>query len=111
MEKDKTKEKSLISTLPGKLTALIGGGLALLNGSVSLDAKPVLPDLSHAITTEVVTTSTAKPLPAKLILRHAGPGYKIIAQHDSHSSHSSHSSHGSHSSHSSHSSHTSGGFA
>ncbi len=111
MEKDKSKEKSLISALPGKLTALIGGGLALLNGSATLVAKPVLPDPSNAITVEAFTTSIAKPVPAKLILRPAGPGYRIIAQHDSHTSHSSHSSHSSHASHSSHSSHTSGGFA
>lgn len=115
MAKDKTTEKPFIRTLPGKLAALIGGGLAALNGAPALDATPVLPDNSNANARYEPAASITKPLPEKLILRQAGTGFKMIAQHDSHSSHSSHtshsshSSHGSHSSHSSHSSHVSGG--
>jgi hypothetical protein len=101
---EKSKKSGFISRLPGKLAILLGSGLAILNGAPKLDAKAVLPEAA-GVKSEVATASVTRPLPPKLILKHVGDGYKMIAQHDSHSSHASHASHASHSSH------TSGGFA
>ena len=106
MTKDDPKRKSLFEKIPGKLTALIGGGLAVLHGVQHLDAKPVVANPSNTIKAETVGAFAAKPLPAKLVLRNAGAGFNIIAQHASHSSHSPHSSPSSHSSPDAHSSHS-----
>ena len=53
---------------------------------------------------EFSVTSTARTIPAPLVLKHADSSQQLVAQHASHSSHSSHASHSSHSSHSSHAS-------
>lgn len=103
---DTSKKNGSLSKLSGKLAILLGSGLAILSGASKLDARVAPPDLSQTtgLTTEATSTSVARPLPPKLLLKQTASGYKMIAQHDSHSSHSSHSSHASHSSH------TSGGF-
>lgn len=106
-DKSNSRPKGFLSTLPAKLAALIGGGLAVLNITPTAAAKPVMPS-NHMGATELAMPSGK--LPPKLVLKPAANGQLLLAQHDSHASHDSHSSHGSHSSHSSHSSHTSGGF-
>jgi hypothetical protein len=106
MADEKSKNTGIFAKLPARLAILIGSGLAILNGAPRLDAKIALTEVP-GVKTEFPSASVRRPLPPKLILKHVGNGYKMIAQHDSHSSHSSHSSHASHSSHSSH---VSGGF-
>jgi hypothetical protein len=81
MEKDNSKEKAIISTLSGKLTALIGGGLAILNGAPSVAAKPVMPEFPNAVSAYAIKNSITRPLPSKLVLRQSGSEFKLIAQH------------------------------
>jgi hypothetical protein len=102
---DSLKDKG--RKVPGKLAVLLGSGLAILNGTPTLDAKLISLDSTKAVTHELIASSLPKPIPAKLVLKQFRSGYKMIAQHDSHTSHSSHSSHDSHASHDSHSSHDS----
>jgi hypothetical protein len=98
------KLQQFAAAISRKLTLLLGGSLALSSVVPSVTAEAKVPENQDASRVEMVTTVFSKPLPPKLILKQVGPGFKMIAQHDSHSSHSSHASHGSHSSHSSHTS-------
>lgn len=101
------KLQEFAAAISRKLALLLGGSLALSSAVPSVTAEAKILENRDASRIEGVTTVFSKPLPPKLILKQTGPGFKMIAQHDSHSSHSSHASHASHGSHSSHSSHTS----
>jgi hypothetical protein len=98
------KLQEFAAAISRKLALLLGGSLALSSAVPSVIAEAKVPQNQGASRVEGVATAFSKPLPPKLILKQAGSGFKMIAQHDSHSSHSSHASHGSHSSHSSHTS-------
>jgi hypothetical protein len=43
-------------------------------------------------------SSTARTLPAPMVLKHANSNQMLVAQHSSHASHASHASHSSHAS-------------
>jgi hypothetical protein len=106
MNDDPSKPKGPSSNIPTKLAVLLGSGLAILNGSPAADtANPEVH--SPTAKTQLLATTSTRPLPSKLTIKQFKTGFKMIAQHDSHTSHSSHSSHSSHDSHSSHSSHNS----
>jgi hypothetical protein len=99
-----------LSKVSGTLGILLGGGLAILTGFSSPDAK-MAPNLPLSGMGEASTISSMRELPPKLVLKAVGTGFSMIAgnaQDDP--GHSSHSSHASHASHASHSSHVSGGF-
>ena|ERR1700686_1836477 len=109
-DEKKPKTKPFLSKVPGTLGVLLGGGLAILTGFSSPDAK-VTPNLPLFGRGEATTISAMRQLPPKLVLKPVGTGFRMIAgsiQDDP--GHSSHSSHASHASHASHSSHVSGGF-
>jgi hypothetical protein len=95
------KLQEFAAAISRKLALLLGGSLALSSAVPSVTAEAKIPPNQDTSRIEGVTATFAKPLPPKLILKQAGSGFKMIAQHDSHSSHSSHASHGSHSSHTS----------
>jgi hypothetical protein len=109
-DKNEPKTKDFLSKVSGTLGILLGGGLAILSGFSSPDAK-MAPNLSLSGRGEATTISSMRQLPPKLVLKPVGTGFRMIAastQDDP--GHSSHSSHSSHASHASHSSHVSGGF-
>jgi hypothetical protein len=86
--------KRILSVSLATATLLVGATSAL--GSIA----PV-PVMRTMPASGVSVSSTARNLPAPLVLRHADSNQMLVAQHDSHSSHSSHASHASHSSHAS----------
>jgi hypothetical protein len=122
MGNDQSDKKPSSSKLPDKLTALLGGGLAILNGALVVNSAEDIKSAVQNGTTEIINSVRTRTLPPKLTIKQFSTGYTLIAQHashsshdshashDSHSSHSSHDSHASHASHSSHSSHVSGGW-
>jgi hypothetical protein len=108
-DEKKPKIKGFLSKISGTLGVLLGGGLAILSGFSTPDAK-VAPNLPSGRGQATFISST-RSLPPKLVLKPVGSGFRMIAagtQDDP--GHSSHSSHVSHASHASHSSHVSGGF-
>ena len=107
MGDEKAKNSGPLSKISEKVAALIGGGLAILSGTSTVDAKTVMPKAPSDAISTTVGSSLVKALPPKLTIKQFTTGFKIIAQHDSHTSHSSHDSHASHDSHSSHDSHAS----
>jgi hypothetical protein len=106
MDEQPPKDKGYKFKLSEKLALLVGGGLAIINGTAITNSEVIVPT-RLAETTIVSSAPRSGGFPAKLILRQWNGGLKMIAQHDSHTSHTSHSSHSSHDSHSSHNSHTS----
>src|ERR1700688_5071288 len=103
MSDEKPKIKSFLSKVSGTLGILLGGGLAILTGLSSPDAK-LAPNLPLSGRGEATVISSMRQLPPKLVLKPVGTGFRMLAASADHSSHSSHAYHASHSSH------VSGGF-
>jgi hypothetical protein len=102
-DENKPKIKGFLTKVSGTLGILLGGGLAILTGLSSTDAK-MAPNLPLSGRSEAAAASSMKQLPPKLVLKPVGTGFRMLTASQDHSSHSSHSSHASHSSH------VSGGF-
>jgi len=105
-DENRPKIKGFLSKVSGTLGVLLGGGLAILSGFSSPDAR-MAPNLPLSGRGQGTIVSSTRSLPPKLVLKQVGTGFRMLGANAQHSSHSSHSSHASHASHSSH---VSGGF-
>ena len=83
--------KRILSVSLATASLLVGATSAL--GSIA----PV-PVTQTKPASGVSVSSTARTLPAPMVLKHANSNQMLVAQHSSHASHASHASHSSHAS-------------
>src|SRR6266481_2259437 len=98
-DESRPKIKGFLSKVSGTLGVLLGGGLAILSGFSSPDAR-MAPNLPLSGRGQATIVSSTRSLPPKLVLKQVGTGFRMLGANAQHSSHSSHSSHVSHASHS-----------